>query len=135
MAATIALNVLTKGLIGLVFPAAIIGLYLIFSGNLRHLLRMRLLSSFAVLLVIAAPWHIAAALANPPAGQSRGFLWFYFINEQFLRYLNKRIPPDYDTVPLMVFWGLMLVWLFPWSAFVLQSFGQVPHVGQNGAAV
>ena len=81
LAATAALNVLTKGLIGLVFPAAIIGLYLILTGNLKHLLRMRLLSSFAVLLVIAAPWHIAAALENPPAGQSRGFLWFYFINE------------------------------------------------------
>jgi 4-amino-4-deoxy-L-arabinose transferase-like glycosyltransferase len=127
LAATAALNVLTKGLIGLVFPAAIIGLYLILTGNLKHLLRIRLLSSFAVLLVIAAPWHIAATLENPPAGQSRGFLWFYFVNEQFLRYLGKRIPPDYDTVPLVVFWGLMLVWLFPWSAFVIQSLAQVPH--------
>src|ERR1019366_1517176 len=69
----------------------------------------------------------AATLENPPAGQSRGFLWFYFINEQFLRYLGKRVPPDYDTVPLVVFWGLMLVWLFPWSAFVIQSLAQVPH--------
>ncbi len=127
LAASVALNVLTKGLIGLVFPAAIIGLYLILTGNLKHLLRMRLLSSFAVLLVIAAPWHIAAALENPAAGQSRGFLWFYFINEQLLRYLNKRIPPDYDTVPLLVFWGLMLVWLFPWSAFVFQSLAEVPR--------
>ncbi len=127
LAATAALNVLTKGLIGLVFPAAIIGLYLILTGNLKHLLRMRLISSFAVLLVIAAPWHIAAALKNPPAGQSRGFLWFYFINEQFLRYLGKRVPPDYDTVPLVVFWGLMLLWLFPWSAFLFQSLAQVPH--------
>ncbi len=127
LAATAALNVLTKGLIGLVFPAAIIGLYLLLTGNLKQLLRMRLLSSLAVLLAIAAPWHIAAALENPPAGQSRGFLWFYFINEQFLRYLGKRVPPDYDTVPLVVFWGLMLVWLFPWSAFVLQSLAKVPH--------
>ncbi len=127
LAATAALNVLTKGLIGLVFPAAIIGLYLILTGNLKHLLRMRLISSFAVLLVIAAPWHIAAALKNPPAGQSRGFLWFYFINEQFLRYLGKRVPPDYDTGPLVVFWGLMLLWLFPWSAFLFQSLAQVPH--------
>ncbi len=127
LAVTAALNVLTKGLIGLVFPAAIIGLYLILTGNLKHLLRMRLLSSFAILVLIAAPWHIAAALENPPAGQSRGFLWFYFINEHFLRYLGKRVPPDYDTVPLLVFWGLMLIWLFPWSAFVFQSLAQVPH--------
>jgi len=127
LAATAALNVLTKGLIGLVFPAAIIGIYLILTGNLKHLLRLRLISSTLVLLIIAAPWHIAAAIENPAAGQSRGFLWFYFVNEHFLRYLGKRIPRDYDTVPLLVFWALMLLWLFPWSAFLLQALAKVPH--------
>ncbi len=127
LAATAALNVLTKGLIGLVFPAAIIGIYLIFTGNLKHLLRMRLISSTLVLLAIAAPWHIAAAIENPAAGQSRGFLWFYFVNEHFLRYLGKRIPRDYDTVPLLVFWALMLLWLFRWSAFLVQALAKVPH--------
>jgi 4-amino-4-deoxy-L-arabinose transferase-like glycosyltransferase len=127
LAATAALNVLTKGLIGLVFPAAIIGVYLIFTGNLKHLLRMRPISSSVVLLVIAAPWHIAAAIENPAAGQSRGFLWFYFVNEHFLRYLGKRIPHDYDTVPLLVFWALVLLWLFPWSAFLVQALARVPH--------
>jgi 4-amino-4-deoxy-L-arabinose transferase-like glycosyltransferase len=130
-AAAAALNVLTKGLIGIVFPAAIVGIYLLLTGNLKHLLRMRLVSSSLVLLVIAAPWHIAAAIANPPAGQARGFLWFYFVNEHFLRYLGKRIPHDYDTVPLVVFWGLLLVWLFPWSAFLAQSLGQVPRRWQE----
>jgi 4-amino-4-deoxy-L-arabinose transferase-like glycosyltransferase len=127
LAGTAALNVLTKGLIGLVFPAAIIGIYLILTGNLKHLLRMRLLSSTLVLLIIGAPWHIAAAIENPAAGQSRGFLWFYFVNEHFLRYLGKRIPRDYDTVPLLVFWALILLWLFPWSAFLLQALAKVPH--------
>jgi 4-amino-4-deoxy-L-arabinose transferase-like glycosyltransferase len=127
LAATVALNVLTKGLIGIVFPAAIIGIYLILTGNLKHLLRMRLLSSTIVLLVIAAPWHIAAAIANPAAGESRGFLWFYFVNEHFLRYLGKRVPHDYDTVPLLLFWALVFLWLFPWSAFLVQSLKQIPH--------
>ncbi len=126
-AAAAALNVLTKGLIGLVFPAAIVGIYLLLTGNLKHLLRMRLLSSTLVFLVIAAPWHIAAAIENPPAGQARGFLWFYFVNEHFLRYLGKRIPHDYDTVPLLLYWGLIFLWLFPWSAFLVQSLGSIPH--------
>jgi 4-amino-4-deoxy-L-arabinose transferase-like glycosyltransferase len=126
-AAAAALNVLTKGLIGVVFPAAIIGLYLLLTGNLKHLLRMRLVSSTVVFLAIAAPWHIAAALDNPAAGHARGFLWFYFVNEHFLRYLGRRVPHDYDTVPLVVFWGLLFVWLFPWSAFLVQSLRQVPH--------
>jgi 4-amino-4-deoxy-L-arabinose transferase-like glycosyltransferase len=126
LAASAALNVLTKGLIGLVFPAAIIGIYLVLTGNLKHLLRMRLVSSALVFLAIASPWHIVAAIRNPAAGEARGFLWFYFVNEHFLRYLGERIPNDYDTVPLLVFWGLLFVWLFPWSAFMVQSLGSIP---------
>jgi 4-amino-4-deoxy-L-arabinose transferase-like glycosyltransferase len=101
-AAMCALNVLTKGLIGLVFPAGAIGLYLLLTGNLRRLLRLRVVSSTIVFLAIAAPWHILAALRNPAQGQARGFLWFYFINEHVMRFLGKRVPPGYDTVPLAI---------------------------------
>jgi 4-amino-4-deoxy-L-arabinose transferase-like glycosyltransferase len=126
LAATMALNVLTKGLIGLVFPIGTIFLYLLLTRNLRHLLRLRLLSSFLVFLVVAAPWHLLAGLRNPAQGQAQGFFWFYFVNEHFLRYLKKRYPADYDTVPLWLFWGLMLVWLMPWTAFIVQALRQVP---------
>jgi 4-amino-4-deoxy-L-arabinose transferase-like glycosyltransferase len=126
LAATCALNVLTKGLIGLVFPVGAIGLYLLLTGNLRHLLRLRVISSALVFFAIAAPWHILAALRNPPQGQSRGFLWFYFINEHVMRFLGKRVPPGYDTVPLAIFWGLLLAWLLPWSVFLPQALRNVP---------
>jgi cytochrome bd-type quinol oxidase subunit 2 len=53
-------------------------------------------------------------------------LWFYFVNEHFLRYLNKRVPRDYDTVPLLLFWILTVVWLVPWAAFLPESLKQVP---------
>ncbi len=126
LAATMALNVLTKGLIGLVFPIGTIFLYLLLTRNLRHLLKLRLLSSFVVFLLIAAPWHLLAGFRNPAQGDAKGFFWFYFINEHFLRYLKKRYPADYDTVPLWLFWGLMLVWLMPWTAFIVQAVRQVP---------
>jgi 4-amino-4-deoxy-L-arabinose transferase-like glycosyltransferase len=119
IAATIALNVLTKGLIGLVFPLGTIFIFLLLTGNLRHLGRLRLLSSFVVFLIIAVPWHLLAGFRNPAQGQARGFFWFYFVNEHFLRYLKKRYPADYDTVPLWLFWGLNLVWLMPWTILVL----------------
>lgn len=125
-AASCALNVLTKSLIGLVFPAVAIGGYLLLTGNLRHLVKLRPISSALVFFAIAAPWHILAALRNPPQGAARGFLWFYFVNEQFLRYLNKRVPPGYDTVPLFIFWGLVLVWLVPWIVFLPQALRDVP---------
>lgn len=134
LAGCCALNVLTKGLIGLVFPIATIFLSLLVTGNLRRLLKMHLLSSIAIFLAIAAPWHILAGLRNPDQGNVRGFFWFYFVNEHFLRYLNKRIPRDYGTVPLLLFWGLLLVWLFPWSGFLPQAVGSIrSFVGRKAA--
>jgi 4-amino-4-deoxy-L-arabinose transferase-like glycosyltransferase len=126
IAATMALNVLTKGLIGLVFPIAIIFLFLLMTGRLRHLLKLRPVSSFLVFLAIAAPWHLLAGFRNPAQGSARGFFWFYFVNEHFLRYLNKRYPADYDTSPLWLFWGLNLLWLMPWTAFLAPALRQVP---------
>ena len=125
-AAACAMNVLTKSLIGLVFPLGIVLIYLLLTKNLRHLLKMRPASSILLFLAIAAPWHILAARANPPQGAVKGFLWFYFVNEQFYRYLGKRVPPGYDTVPLLIFWGLTLLWIAPWLAFLPQSLKSIP---------
>jgi len=132
LGAVTALNVLTKGLIGVVFPVLIFAGYLILVGNLKHLLKLRLFSTSLVFLVIAAPWHLLATLHNPAQGEAKGFFWFYFINEQINRYLNTRVPRDYDKVPLVWFWGLILVWMFPWTPFVTQSFRLVPRFWRLG---
>ncbi len=143
-----ALNVLTKGLIGVVFPVAIVLVYLLLTRGLRgtptRLRQLHPLTSLLLFFAIAAPWHILIGLANPTQGQPapfvfahghwqvpmpadgnvRGWFWFYFMNEHLLRYLNLRVPHDYDTAPLWLFWGLCLVWLMPWSAFVFHAIGQ-----------
>jgi 4-amino-4-deoxy-L-arabinose transferase-like glycosyltransferase len=125
-AAVSALNVLTKGLIGLVFPISAIGLFLLLTGNWRKLRNFHLVSSSLVFLVIAAPWHVMAAIRNPAQGESRGFLWFYFINEHVMRFVGKRVPPGYETVPLFLFWALLLAWLLPWSVYLPQALRDVP---------
>jgi hypothetical protein len=48
-----------------------------------------------------------------------GFFWFYFINEHVLRFLGRRYPMDYGTVPFVPFWLLHVVWLFPWSVYLV----------------
>ena len=129
--AVTALNVLTKGLIGVVFPALIFIGYLFLTGDLKHLRKLHFFSSAMVFLAIAVPWHVLATFRNPPQGEAKGFFWFYFINEQINRYLNTRVPRDYDKVPLLLFWGLILVWMFPWTPFLLQSFRLVPRFWQR----
>ena len=128
-AITVALNVLTKSLVGLAFPGMIIFVFLLLTGNFKKLSKMHPWSSTLVFFVVAAPWHILAAIRSPaqPSGPERGFLWFYFVNEQVLRYLNRRIPRDYDKVPLLIFWALLLAWLIPWFVFLFPALKEIPR--------
>lgn len=129
MAAAIGVGLLLKGLIAILFPIAAGLMFLLFTGRFLDLETWKRLCPFsatAIILLIAAPWHIAATLANPPyldfsmdsgPGKYRGFFWFYFFNEHILRFLNRRWPRDYNTVPRHLFWLFHLLWFFPWSLY------------------
>jgi 4-amino-4-deoxy-L-arabinose transferase-like glycosyltransferase len=127
--ASVGVGILFKGLVAVLFPLASGFLYLVFTRRLllrdtwRRLIPVR---SALVALAIAAPWHVVATLRNPPEffagfesgpGQYHGFFWFYFFNEHILRFLNRRYPRDYATVPRALFWLLHLVWFFPWCVY------------------
>jgi 4-amino-4-deoxy-L-arabinose transferase-like glycosyltransferase len=125
-AAVMALNVLTKGLIGLVFPLAFVVLYLAMTRQLRLIPRFHLVPSSAVFLAIAAPWHILAAMRTPPTALPQGlglpatggWAWFYLYNEHIARFLGRRIPHDYGQVPVPLFWLLTAIWIMPWATFL-----------------
>ncbi len=130
LAASLGAGLLLKSLVSVVFPVAAALIYLFFTRQLltlRTWQRLRPISGFFIALTIAAPWHILASIRNPPyfsfalhggPGQYHGFLWFYFINEQLLRFLNLRYPRDYNTVPRLWFWLFHFLWLFPWSVYL-----------------
>ena len=113
----LALAVLTKGLIALVFFFGTALVYLALTGTWKHWRRLKPFSGFALFLLIVAPWHILASLRNTGGSDGHGFFWFYFINEHFLRFLGRRIPRDYNKLPGYLYWLLHAVWLFPWSLF------------------
>jgi 4-amino-4-deoxy-L-arabinose transferase-like glycosyltransferase len=135
MAASMAVGVMLKGLIALVIPIGGLILYLLFTRQffLRETWRrLRPLSGLFIFIVIAAPWHVMASLRMPPyldltmrsvPGQYHGFFWFYFMNEHVLRFLGLRYPHDYNTVPRLTFWLLNLLWLFPWSFYLVGAGG------------
>ena len=114
---TLALAVLTKGLIAIVFLGGVATLYLALTGQWKMWRRLFPYRGLLLFLLIAAPWHILAGLRNTGGADGHGFFWFYFINEHFLRFLGRRIPRDYNKLPGYLYWSLHLVWLFPWSLF------------------
>jgi hypothetical protein len=129
-ASAIAAGLLLKGLIAAVFPLGVGFLFLLITRQLfkrETWKRLHPLTSTIIILVLALPWHVLATLRNPPyfdfsmvsrPGEYHGFFWFYFFNEHLLRFLNRRYPHDYNTVPLPLFWLFNILWLFPFILYL-----------------
>ena len=105
------LAILTKGLIGLVFPLLTVGGFVLLTRDRALLRRLELLRGGAIFLAITAPWHILMGRKNP------GFFWFYFVHEHFLRFVGRR-ELDYAPMPLYAFLIMVVIWAFPWSVFL-----------------
>jgi 4-amino-4-deoxy-L-arabinose transferase-like glycosyltransferase len=126
--AALGFGMLAKGMVAPVFFFLAVLPYLLLTGQWRRWRRFRLPSGILLFLAIAAPWHILATFRNmgaghpvgniPSYGNVHGFFYFYFVNEQILRFLGRRYPVDYNKLPFLLFWGLHLVWLFPWSIYL-----------------
>ncbi|MBT0654668.1 glycosyltransferase family 39 protein [Geomobilimonas luticola] len=104
-----ALAVLAKGLIGIVFPGAIIFLYLLLGKRWQLLKEMRLVTGTLLFLLVSAPWFILVSQRNPE------FARFFFIHEHFQRFTSKvhgRYQPPWFFIPVLL--GTML----PWSFFI-----------------
>ncbi|MFZ1086665.1 MAG: glycosyltransferase family 39 protein [Terracidiphilus sp.] len=128
MWASLALALLTKGLIAPTFFIGAAVPFLVLSGLWRRWKEVKPFSGTLLFLAIAAPWPILCGLANPDQGHAvgnhptfgnvHGFFYFFFVNEHYLRFFGLRYPHDYNKLPFAAYWLLHLVWLFPWSLFL-----------------
>lgn len=103
--AALAFSVLSKGLMGIVLPGAVIVLYTLIERDFGLWKRLHLFSGIALFMAIAAPWFIAVSIANPE------FFHFFFIHEHFERFLTKahgRYQPWWWFIPVLV--GGILPW-------------------------
>jgi 4-amino-4-deoxy-L-arabinose transferase-like glycosyltransferase len=110
--ALLALATLSKGLIGLVLPAATVLAYMVWQRDWGLLLRLRPLRGLLILLAITAPWFVAVSLANPE------FPRYFFIREHFERFLTKahgRYQPAWYFIPIL------LVGTLPWLGSLFQG--------------
>ena len=114
--AAMALAVLSKGLIGIVFPAAALGLHCLLRRDFSPLERLEWGYGLVIFLAIAAPWFVAVSYANPE------FAEFFFVNEHFRRFLtssHRRTEPWWYFLPI-VFAGF-LPWMFALPAAVMHA--------------
>ena len=105
--AAMAFAVLTKGLIGVLIPAASVGLYLAWERDWLLLRRLNLRWGMPLFAAIVSPWFALAARANPR------FLTFFFIREHFQRFLT---PIEHRTQPWWFFAPVLVVGITPWLA-------------------
>ncbi len=108
----LALAILSKGLIGLVLPAAAAVIYALWQRDPGFILRIRPWRGLLILLAITAPWFIAVSLANPE------FARFFFIHEHFERFLTKA-HGRYQ--PLWYFLPILLLGMLPWLGSLAQG--------------
>jgi hypothetical protein len=100
--------VLTKGLIGVVLPAAVLVIYTALTRHWFVWKQINWVSGILFFLLLSAPWFIVVSARNPE------FFHFFFIHEQWERYTtteHERVGSWYYFVPIL------LAGLLPWTAF------------------
>ena len=110
---SMALAMLSKGLVGIILPGAVLVLYTLIARDWAVWKRLYLVSGLIVFFVIATPWFILVQQRNPE------FLNFFFIVQQFQRYLT---PEQNRPGPFYYFVPVILVGFLPWLSVSVQSF-------------
>ena len=107
--AALGFAVLAKGPIGILLPAAIIGLFLILKKQLRFLKEMQVGWGTLVVIAIAAPWYILISIKDP------GYVSYFFLKQNIGNFFSaeaRHPEPIYYYIPVLM--GGM----FPWSTFL-----------------
>lgn len=107
-----ALAILTKGLIGIVFPAMIIGLWILILNQWKTIKQMHLFTGMLLIVVICAPWFILAEHENP------GFLHYFFYTQQVYRYVATEFNSHYGA---WFYPALILIGTLPWTFSVVPA--------------
>jgi len=106
------LAVLSKGLIGLVLPAAALVIYSVLQRDLTPWKRLNLVPGLLLFLLVTAPWFILVMKANPE------FFERFFIYEHYTRFSTKdlgRYQPWYYFIPILI------AGMFPWTILMFDT--------------
>ena len=107
-----ALAVLSKGLIGIVLPGAIVVLYMLIKRDIALLRKLHLATAGLLFIAVCAPWFIAVSIRNPE------FPWFFFVHEHLQRYtstIHQRYQPWYFFIPILI------AGMLPWTVTLVDA--------------
>ena len=108
--AALGFAVLSKGPVGFLLPAMVIGIFLSFRKNLKFVKKMQLGWGMLLFTGIAAPWYILISLQNPD------YFEYFFLKQNFGSFFedehSRHLEPFYYYLPLL-FGGF-----FPWILFL-----------------
>lgn len=107
------LAALTKGLIGIVFPAMIIGAWILLANRWDVLKKMRIPLGLAIFAAISIPWYVLVQKANPE------FFEFFFVKQQVSRFLTTEHFNNRTTTWFYV--PIVLLGIIPWCVFTIQA--------------
>lgn len=110
--AGLALSVLSKGLIGILLPGAVLVLFMLVRRDWRVLRRMHLFTGVALFLLLVLPWFVAVSMEN------HDFLWQFFMVQEFLRYFTR---VSHRPGPWWYFLPLLLIAVLPWIGAAARS--------------
>jgi 4-amino-4-deoxy-L-arabinose transferase-like glycosyltransferase len=112
---SLAVGFLSKGLIGVVFPILISGLYALSLRQWGHLVLFLSWRGWALVALVAAPWLAAMEITHP------GFLEHHIVNEQIQRFFGQRYPLDINSFSIPGFWLFLGMWLLPWTLLLPEA--------------
>jgi 4-amino-4-deoxy-L-arabinose transferase-like glycosyltransferase len=103
---------LSKGLIGIVFPMMIIGLWILILNRWYVLKQMKIASGLVLFMLVILPWIILTQRVVP------SFFHEFFIVQQFARYAT---PIEHRAMPLSSYMAVVLFGFFPWTVWIVQT--------------
>src|SRR5260363_368267 len=110
--ASMALAVLTKGLVGVLLPGAALALYTLIARDWALWRRLYLVRGVLIFSAIAAPWFVLIQSRYP------AFFEFFFIVQHFRRYLT---PEQNRPGAFYYFVPVIIAGFLPWVSILWRS--------------
>lgn len=136
-----AFAVLTKGIVGILLPALVIGVFLMTEAGTKRsdenapplvrsylislwqtLRRLRPVPGLLLFFAIAAPWHVLAARTGERDAQNRTFYQEYVIRQHVNRFRGGRNGDTVHAAPPYMYFVYFTIGFFPWAFFVPSAF-------------